>query len=100
MLTYNYEAFNIDEFSTFYQSFKMYNPPTNVSQLQIGGRLIPRSLVENNISALVRAERRIIDSGVGAILSGVCVNVSIANPAINSVNPYWRTAIFDATIGT
>ena len=92
--------FNIGEFLTYYDSYKSYDPPWNVSQYQIGGRLIPRSLVENNVSALVQAERQIIGSGIGAIMTGVCLNVSVANPAINSVNPYWRTAMFDAVVGT
>lgn len=93
-------AFNIDEFPTFYDSYKSYNPPWKVSQYQIGGRLIPRSLVINNLSALVRAERRILTGVDGVIMTGVSVNVSSANPAMNSVNPYWRTALFDAVIGT
>ncbi|KAL8728061.1 MAG: hypothetical protein Q9166_005661 [cf. Caloplaca sp. 2 TL-2023] len=93
-------TFHIDEFPTFYDSYKSYNVPVNVSQLQIGGRLIPRSLVENNISTLIQAEQSIVGSGIGAILSGVCINVSVADPAINSINPVWRTALFDAVIGT
>ena len=93
-------AFNIGEFPTYYDSYKAYNPPWNVSQYQIGGRLIPRSLVENNVSALVQAERQIIGKDPAFIMSGVCVNVSVPNPNINSVNPYWRTALFDAVIGT
>lgn len=52
------------------------------------------------MTALLQAERRIIGSGIGAIMSGVCLNVSVADPAINAVNPEWRTAIFDAVIGT
>ena len=62
--------------------------------------MIPRSLVENNISALVQAERQIIGSGIGAIMTGVCLNVSVVDPGMNSVNPYWRTTIFDAVVGT
>ena len=93
-------ALNIGEFPTYYDSYKAYDPPWNVSQYQIGGRLIPRSLVEDNISALVQAERKIMNSGIGAIMSGVCLNVSVPDPTVNSVNPYWRTAMFDAVIGT
>ncbi|KAL8906001.1 MAG: hypothetical protein Q9207_002286 [Kuettlingeria erythrocarpa] len=92
--------FNIGEFPTYYDSYSSFDPPWNVSNYQIGGRLIPRSLVQNNISALVQAERQIIGSGIGAIMSGVCLNVSVSNSAINSVNPEWRTAIFDAVVGT
>ncbi|KAL6720842.1 hypothetical protein ACLMJK_002767 [Lecanora helva] len=93
-------TYNIGEFPTYYDSYRSYDPPWNVSQYQIGGRLIPRSLVEHQAAALVQAERRIINSGIGAIMSGVCLNVSVSNPAINAVNPYWRTALFSAVIGT
>ena len=92
--------FNIGDFPTYYDSYKSFDPPWNVSQYQIGGRLIPRSLVENKVSALVQAERQIMGTGIGAIMSGVCLNVSGANTTMNSVNPYWRTAIFDAVVGT
>ncbi|KAI4173735.1 MAG: hypothetical protein LQ343_002738 [Gyalolechia ehrenbergii] len=92
--------FNIGEFPTYYDSYNSFDPPWNVSQYQIGGRLIPRSLVQQNVSALVEAERQIIGGSPGIIMSGVCVNVSVANPAMNSVNPYWRTSLFDAVIGT
>lgn len=47
----------------------------------------------------MEAERRIINSGSGAIISGVCFNVSSPAPTANSVNPYWRTALFDAVLG-
>ena len=62
--------------------------------------MIPRSLVENNVSALVQAEREIVGTGIGAVVTGICLNVSVVNPALNSVNPYWRTTIFHAVIGT
>ncbi|KAL8951590.1 MAG: hypothetical protein Q9222_002445 [Ikaeria aurantiellina] len=93
-------ALNINEFPTYFDSYQWYDPPSNVSQYQIGGRLIPRSLVQENVSALIQAERQIVSSSIGAVLSGVCVNVSVADPTMNSVNPYWRTALFDAVIGT
>ncbi|KAL8900590.1 MAG: hypothetical protein Q9192_000977 [Flavoplaca navasiana] len=92
--------FNIGEFPTYYESYQSYDPPWNVSQYQIGGRLIPPTLVKDNLDGLIEAERQIVDSSPGLLISGVCVNVSVANPAVNSVNPYWRTALFDAVIGT
>ncbi|KAI4146181.1 MAG: hypothetical protein LQ341_002161 [Variospora aurantia] len=93
-------AFHIDEFPTFHDSYRSYNFPVNVSQLQIGGRLIPRSLVQNNISSLLHAQRSILGAGIGAIVTGVCVNVSVADPAVNAVNPVWRTSLYDAVIST
>ena len=93
-------AFDIGEYPTYYDSYKSFDPPWNVSQYQIGGRLIPRSLVEKNVSAFVQVERQIIGSDPSFIMSGVCLNISVSNPKINSVNPLWRTALFDAVIGT
>ncbi|KAL6720635.1 hypothetical protein ACLMJK_002560 [Lecanora helva] len=92
--------FLVDEYPTFYDSYKSYDPPVNVSQYQIGGRLIPRTLVQKNISALVSAERSILGSGSVAFISGVCVNVSVTDPTMNSVNPIWRTSLFDAVVAT
>ena len=96
----NVSDFLIGEFPTYYQSYMQYDPPWNVSQDQIGGRLIPRSLVQQNGSALVQAQRKIIDTG--AVMSGVAINVSqaVSSPDANAVNPYWRTALFDMVIGT
>ncbi|KAI4204971.1 MAG: hypothetical protein LQ350_000823 [Teloschistes chrysophthalmus] len=93
-------TYNIGEFPTFYDSYKSYNPPWAVAQAQIGGRLIPRSLVETNAPALIEAERRIVGTVTGTILSGVCVNVSVPDPSVNSVQPYWRTSVCDFVLGT
>jgi Berberine and berberine like len=88
------------EYSTFLQSYNAMNTPWNVSQYQLGGRLIPRSLVEKNNNALVAAIRNIVDAGT--LLSGVAFNVarSVSAPDAVAVNPYWRETIFKAVLGT
>lgn len=88
------------EFPTFLQSYRAMNTPWNVSQNQVGGQLIPRSLVEKNNDALVAAIRNIIDSG--ALFSGVSFNVahSVSSPDAVGANPYWRESIFSAVLGT
>lgn len=74
-------------------------PPSNITEFQLGGRLIPRSLVESNPQALTAALRTINENG--AVISGVSVNVSLkADSPSNSVNPAWRDAVFDAVLGT
>lgn len=78
------------------------NPPSNVTEFNIGGRPIPRSLAASNSSAatLTKALKFINDNG--GVVSGVSVNVSqgATYPDQNSVNPVWRDALFDAVIGT
>ena len=77
------------------------NPDPGVTNANMGGRLIPRSLIASNdsTSALAAAIRFIVESGL--IFSGVTFNVArFANGASTSVNPSWRSAIFNAVIGT
>lgn len=75
-------------------------PPVlgNVSQEQIGGRLNPRALLEQNMSILIQAQHEIVNAG--AVMSGVAVNVSVPDPDINAVNPACRIAIYDNVVGT
>jgi hypothetical protein len=92
-------VYNIDEFSTYYDAYQTMNPPSNVTEYQLGGRLIPRSIVESNSSALVAAMQNV--NNQGAVISGVSVNAT-QKPGypINAVNPVWRTAAIDLVFGT
>ena len=76
------------------------NPATPTAEIQIGSRLIPRSLVEQDNPALTAAFRVITERGGGA--SGLALNAS--NPAFsspyNSVNPVWRSVLFDMVLYT
>jgi len=76
------------EFPTFLESYSNMNPPSNASDGQIAGRLIPRSLVKENIDALVTTIREIVEAGV--TMAGISVNVadSVTSPDLNGVNPY------------
>ncbi len=75
------------------------NPPTNTSNLQIGGRLIPRSLVELNLQGFIAALRFI--NAKGALISGLSLNVSQkAGSVANAVNPPWRDALLSMVLGT
>ncbi|GFP56514.1 FAD-linked oxidoreductase sor8 [Trichoderma asperellum] len=91
--------FHIDQFPTFLDSFNAYNPPPNVTEYNIGGRLIPRTLLESQTSAtsVVNAYRFINEAG--AVISGVNVNVSNGTKVPNSVNPVWRSSITSNVIG-
>lgn len=74
--------------------------PVTVSVAQYGGRLIPRSTVENNNSALTSAYRDVVRNG--GSLTAVIINVSstVAGDVYNSVNPAWRTNLLDTVVTT
>lgn len=73
----------------------------NITQFNIGGRLIPASLVETEAStaALLDVLNNIMSDGV--IISGAIFDVSAFpyDGVRNSVNPVWRDAILDLVIG-
>jgi hypothetical protein len=73
-------------------------PSVPVSNLNIGGRFIPRHLLSTNPSALASAIRNITSQG--AIFSGVSFNVSMHAADSVAANPHWRDAAFDAVIAT
>lgn len=76
------------------------NPVANITEAQMGGRLIPRSLIDSNAEALTTAFRKILASETGVVLSGISVNVSRQDAPDNAVNPFWRESVLDLVIGT
>ena len=92
------QDFFIDEFDTYLDAYHAVIPVNNVTEYNVGGRIIPRSLVETNSTALVDTFKYIIDEG--AIISGVSVNVSSQPLDVqNSATPAWRTSIFNIVLG-
>lgn len=71
----------------------------NVSNHNLGGRLIPRSLVENEPDELLKAIRHIASQ---AVMSGVTFNVAngVSSPDEVAVNPYLRETLISAVVGT
>ncbi|RJE17854.1 isoamyl alcohol oxidase [Aspergillus sclerotialis] len=94
-MTYNYD---IREFPSFWASYQEMNPPSNITEFQLGGRLMPRSTIENNTTALINSLQKIIQ--YGAIVSGISLNVSRILPPDNAVNPAWRDTGIHITLGT
>ncbi|KAI0124074.1 FAD binding domain-containing protein [Xylariales sp. AK1849] len=74
-----------------------YSPPDYPDFGVIGGRLIPRTSVENNGTAIVAAIRHITSKGQFPALGGQ-MNVSYAStgsrPGDNAVLPAWREALY------
>ncbi|KAI4858535.1 FAD-binding domain-containing protein [Hypoxylon rubiginosum] len=94
-LHYQYSS---NESATFLSAYESLATGCNVSDYNIGGRLIPRSLVLSQTDRLVEAIRYI---GSEAILSGVSFNAraGVISPDEVAVNPYFRKALFNAFIG-
>ncbi|KAI0205452.1 FAD-binding domain-containing protein [Astrocystis sublimbata] len=74
----------------------LVQPAVNVSELNIGGRLIPRSVVEPSSGTLTAAIRHITSRG--ALFSGVSFNVSRHDRDAIAANPYWRDSVMDAVV--
>ncbi|PYH42558.1 FAD-dependent oxidoreductase [Aspergillus saccharolyticus JOP 1030-1] len=94
-------TYSIAAFPTFYTSFETMSPDVNISAYNLGGRLLPRRLLDSDPAILVDRFRSILASG--AVLSGVSVNASRElprNTPPNAVNPAWRDAAIDLVIGT
>lgn len=74
-------------------------PDINITNLNVGGRLIPRSLVSSDDSAagLSSAIKYILSNN--AVLAGVSMNAGTPPTSANSVHPYWRETIFLAFFG-
>lgn len=90
-------AYYINEFPTYHSSFRSMTPPCTVTEFLLGGRLIPRWVVERTTHELVNRLRSINE--YGAIISGISVNVSGPRHPYNAVNPAWREAATDMVIG-
>ncbi|KAK7702027.1 hypothetical protein SLS64_009888 [Diaporthe eres] len=94
----NYD-FSSNNYPAFQDAFHTMNPEMNITELSIGGRLIPRSLISSNASAahLSRAIDYILRNN-GTFI-GVSENVGISPTSNNSVHPYWRETVFLAVFG-
>ena len=70
---------------------------------QYGGRLIPRSVVENNNDGFTAAIRNVTQNNATGLFVGLNVNKSTArgNENVdNAVLPAWRETLVDSVITT
>ncbi|KAI0399642.1 hypothetical protein F4802DRAFT_602767 [Xylaria palmicola] len=88
-------------YSTFIESYKALQliSSWNVSDYNIGSRLIPRDLATQNPEALLQVIRYISSQ---TVMSGVGYNLKSSGllPGDVAVNPYMRQALFSVTVGT
>ncbi|KAL1869590.1 hypothetical protein Daus18300_005444 [Diaporthe australafricana] len=92
-------AFSSNDYDAYQDAFHSMNPDINITEMNIGGRLIPRSLVSSNDSAanLTSAIKEIVSNR--GILAGVSENVGRPPTSPNSAHPYWRETLFLAFFG-
>lgn len=89
----------MNDFPTYYDAYQTMSPPDNITDQLAGGRLIPRSVVEQNLAGLNTIFRNIVEKTAGFLISAVMVNSSRVAYPDNSVNPAWRDALMDVVIG-
>ncbi|KAH8700027.1 hypothetical protein GQ44DRAFT_718088 [Phaeosphaeriaceae sp. PMI808] len=95
-LEYQYTSW---EKPTFLSNYNSQKSSWNVSDYNLGGRLIPRSLVEENPEGFLDAVRFISSQ---TLMSGVTFNVAdgVSSPDEVAVNPYFRKALVGVSVGT
>ncbi|KAF7714347.1 FAD/FMN-containing isoamyl alcohol oxidase MreA [Penicillium ucsense] len=89
-----------NQFDSYYAQFKGMQGLIEVGTAQYGGWLVPRSVVQDNNKALVKAYRNITESGATFIGVGLNVSKRVAGNVHNAVLPAWRDALIDTTLTT
>lgn len=74
-------------------------PSDNITEMNIGGRFIPRSLLASETSTGLLMEKLDFILGSGAAIGGVTFNASRPSSAPNSVNQVAREASIRMTLG-
>ena len=93
------KAFVPSEYANFQDAFYTLNPWQNVTEFNLGGRLIPRSLVGSSKSAAALTDALKAIAANGGITAGVSMDVSRPPLVPNSANPEWRKSLFLAFLG-
>ncbi|KAI0891084.1 hypothetical protein F4806DRAFT_337578 [Annulohypoxylon nitens] len=85
------------------ESYDTLLPQAYSTNNTLASRLIPRSLVQNNLSALVDVMRTMAKSEIPYLINGIAGNVThqrVGNlPASNSVLPAWRDSVYHMSFG-
>lgn len=87
-VNYTTSATYVDHYNTYFGPLPYGN--LDISTSQYGGRLIPRSTIEHNLTEFMTAVRNITSNDVK--ISGVGLNVS-STAGFNAVLPAWRTTL-------
>ena len=100
-------SYNTTEYPNFYGHYEHYTFPPEVYETNnsLGGRLIPPSTVQNNLTELIDAFRKIVTDATFPVnrISAIGLNVTherVGNaPGSNSVLPAWRDALYTLNFG-
>ncbi len=76
----------------------LYSQGANVSDFNLGGRLMPRSAVENTPDEVLSAVRYMTSQ---TVMSAVTFNAAngVSSPADVAANPYFRETLFSVVLG-
>jgi hypothetical protein len=74
--------------------------PKNVSQSQLGSRLIPKEILIHNNTELVNIFRKVVDLGHDFLGTAVDASEFASDTEHTSVDPARRSAAFSAIFGT
>ena len=107
-LNITYNMTGPTDFPTYLDEYTTFQLPIEIATSQYGGRLIPRSVVENNNEGLVAAIRNITEDttpNAFPLFCGVGVNVNQSvvrgNQNVdNAVLPAWRDTLIDSVVTT
>lgn len=87
--------------SSFLEYYNSANFGANVSNANTAGRLLPRSVVQNDTDSFISILQTIADNGF--LMAGVSLEVNktvVPNAPKISLNPYWRKTLMNAVFGT
>ncbi|PYH45020.1 putative isoamyl alcohol oxidase [Aspergillus saccharolyticus JOP 1030-1] len=90
------------QYDSYYDHYEKYMGPLPYGNLDVGtynygGRLLPRSVLDSDVTPLVSALRNITSQGIIAV--GVGLNVTSSNDTANAIFPEWRKAAVTMQIG-
>ncbi|PQE24846.1 FAD linked oxidase N-terminal protein [Rutstroemia sp. NJR-2017a BVV2] len=96
-IPYSYASTVSTSFLTYYKSAAF---GANVSNYNTGGRLIPRSVVQNSSDSFISVLQTVVDNGY--LMAGVTLDVNktvVPGAPEISINPYWRKTLMNAVYG-
>ncbi|TGO17974.1 hypothetical protein BTUL_0013g00470 [Botrytis tulipae] len=83
--------------SSFLEYYNSANFGANVSNSNTAGRLLPRSVVQNDTDSFISVLQTTVDNGY--LMAGVTLDVNktvVPNAPEISLNPYWRKTLMNA----
>lgn len=99
---YVFIEYHINDFDTFLAAYNVMTPVHNVIKANIGGRLIPRTVLESHdsLTSLVDTFRFVTNDG--GVVSGVVTNQTNfpIGDIQNSVSPALRNSLISVVLGS